>query len=113
MKKILVEIVSDSNLAWDRSLANNKQKFFAELNSEVIQELTKRRNELDKIDTNELSLFKKNILELRRKMLIEGVGLFIIDGNCLKSFSLNENYGRVTGAFGDEMIIGNFLLSSV
>ena len=90
MKKILVEIVSDSNLAWDRSLANNKQKFFAELNSEVIQELTKRRNELDKIDANELSLFKKNILELRRKMLIEGVGLFIIDGNCLKSFSLNE-----------------------
>ena len=54
MKKILAEIVSDSNLAWNRSLANNKQKFFAELNSEVIQELTERRNELNKIDTNEV-----------------------------------------------------------
>ena len=40
--KILDEILTDDNLAWDRNLEKNKQKFLVDLNSEIIEELVKR-----------------------------------------------------------------------
>ena len=88
--KILDEILTDDNLSWGRNLENNKQKFLVELNSEIIEELIKSRNELDKIDENELPILKNNILKIRKEKLLDGVGLFIIDGVCLKNFSINE-----------------------
>ena len=88
--KILDEILTDDNLSWGRNLENNKQKFLVELNSEIIEELIKSRNELDKIDENELPILKNNILKIRKEKLLDGVGLFIIDGVCLKNFSFNE-----------------------
>tara|TARA_B100001179_G_C18516326_1_gene370807 strand:- start:77 stop:1009 length:933 start_codon:yes stop_codon:yes gene_type:complete len=90
MKKILDEILTDDNLAWDRNLEKNKQKFLVDLNSEIIEELVKRRNELDKIDENELSILKNGILKIRKEKLLDGVGFFIINGVCLKNFSTNE-----------------------
>ena len=68
----------------------NKQKFLVDLNSEIIEELVKRRNELDKIDENELSILKNGILKIRKEKLLDGVGFFIINGVCLKNFSTNE-----------------------
>ena len=90
MKKILDEMLTDSNLAWGRNLENNKQKFLVQLNPEIIEELIKRRNELNKIDENELPLLKNDILKIRKEKLLDGVGFFIIDGVCLKNFSINE-----------------------
>ena len=90
MKKILDEILTGDNLAWDRNLEKNKQKFLVDLNSEIIEELVKRRNELDKIDENELSILKNGILKIRKEKLLDGVGFFIINGVCLKNFSTNE-----------------------
>jgi alpha-ketoglutarate-dependent taurine dioxygenase len=90
MKKILNEILTDSNLAWGKNLENNKQKFLVQLNPEIIEELIKRRNELNKIDENELPLLKNDILKIRKEKLLDGVGFFIIDGVCLKNFSINE-----------------------
>ena len=90
MKKILDEILTDDNLAWGRNLGKNKQKFLVDLNSEIIEELVKRRNELDKIDENELSILKNGILKIRKEKLLDGVGFFIINGVCLKNFSTNE-----------------------
>jgi len=90
MKKILDEILTDDNLAWGRNLEKNKQKFLVDLNSEIIEELVKRRNELDKIDENELSILKNGILKIRKEKLLDGVGFFIINGVCLKNFSTNE-----------------------
>ena len=90
MKKILDEILTDDNLAWDRNLEKNKQKFLVDLNSKIIEELVKRRNELDKIDENELSILKNGILKIRKEKLLDGVGFFIINGVCLKNFSTNE-----------------------
>jgi alpha-ketoglutarate-dependent taurine dioxygenase len=90
MKKILDEILTDSNLVWGKNLENNKQKFLVQLNPEIIEELIKRRNELNKIDENELPLLKNDILKIRKEKLLDGVGFFIIDGVCLKNFSINE-----------------------
>ena len=89
-RKILDEILTDDNLSWGQNLENNKQKFLVELNSEIIEELIKSRNELDEIDENELPILKNNILKIRKEKLLDGVGLFIIDGVCLKNFSINE-----------------------
>ena len=90
MKKIFDEILTDSNLAWGRNLEKNKQKFLVQLNPKIIEELIKRRNELNKIDENELPLLKNDILKIRKEKLLDGVGFFIIDGVCLKNFSINE-----------------------
>ncbi len=87
---MLDEILTDDNLAWDRNLEKNKQKFLVDLNSKIIEELVKRRNELDKIDENELSILKNGILKIRKEKLLDGVGFFIINGVCLKNFSTNE-----------------------
>ena len=90
MKKIFDEILTDSNLAWGRNLEKNKQKFLVQLNPKIIEELIKRRIELNKINENELPLLKNDILKIRKEKLLDGVGFFIIDGVCLKNFSVNE-----------------------
>ena len=109
MKNILNEIVYDDNLAWDRKLENNKHKFLVELDPEIIKEIIGRINELDELDVNELPLLKNKILDFRKEMLLNGVGLFIIDGVCLKNFSLKEKisiYTLVAKILG-ELIIQN------
>ena len=88
--KILDEILADDNLVWGKNLENNKQKFLVELNSEIIEELTKSRNELDRIDENELPIFKNNIQKIKKEKLLDGVGFFVVDGVCLENFSVNE-----------------------
>ena len=90
MKGILDKTIADEHLAWDSTLIDKKQQFVVDLSSEIIAELIKRRNELDKLTQDDLPLLKKSILVFRKKMLLDGVGLFIIDGTCLKNFSLEE-----------------------
>ena len=109
MNEILDKIITDEHLAWDKTLIDKKQKFVVNLNSEIIDELVKRRNELENIDIDELPLLKNKILYFKKNILIDGVGLFIIDGMSLKSFSLKEKtsiYKLVSKILG-ELIIQN------
>ena len=62
MTEHLDEIVTNENLAWNKTLVEEKQKFLVKLNSEIIQELIERRNELDSLSTEELPLLKPQIL---------------------------------------------------
>ena len=87
MKEILDKIITDEHLVWDKTLTNKKQKFVADLNPRTVAELIKRRNELDNLNENDLLLLKSEILEFKKKIL-DGFGLFIINGACLKDFSL-------------------------
>ena len=107
MTEYLDEIVTNKKLAWDKTLIDEKQKFFVKLNSEVIQELVERRNELDNLNVNELPLLKKQILYFRNEILLDGVGLFIIDGMSLTNFSLKEKisiYKLISNVLGDLMV---------
>ncbi|SVE63923.1 uncharacterized protein METZ01_LOCUS516777, partial [marine metagenome] len=83
MKGILDKTIADEHLVWDSTLIDKKQQFVVDLSSEIIEELIKRRNELDKLTQDDLPLLKKSILVFRKKILLDGVGLFIIDGTCL------------------------------
>ena len=109
MNEILDKIVTDEHLAWDKTLIDKKQQFVVNLNSEIINELVNRRNELENIDADELPLLKNKILYFKKNILLDGVGLFIIDGISLKNFSLKEKtsiYKLVSKILG-ELIIQN------
>ena len=108
MKEILDKIITDGHLVWDKTLANKKQKFVADLSPGTVDELIKRRNELDNLNENDLLLLKNEILEFKKKIL-DGFGLFIINGACLKDFSLKEKisiYTLIAEILG-ELIIQN------
>ena len=108
MKEILDKIITDGHLVWDKTLANKKQKFVADLSPGTVGELIKRRNELDNLNENDLLLLKNEILEFKKKIL-DGFGLFIINGACLKDFSLKEKisiYTLIAEILG-ELIIQN------
>ena len=108
MKEILDKIITDVHLIWDKTLTNKKQKFVADLNPGTVDELIKRRNELDNLNENDLLLLKNEILEFKKKIL-DGFGLFIINGACLKDFSLKEKisiYTLIAEILG-ELIIQN------
>jgi alpha-ketoglutarate-dependent taurine dioxygenase len=109
MNEFLDKIVTDENLVWDKTLMYKKQKYLVKLNSEIIEELVKRRNELDNLDVNELPLLKNKILYFKKEILLDGVGLFVIDGTSLKNFSLKEKisiYKLISKILG-ELIVQN------
>ena len=109
MKEILDKTITDKHLAWNKTLTDEKQQFVVYLDSEIIEELIKRRNELDRLDENDLPLLKNKILDFKKKMLIDGVGLFLINGICLENFSMKEKisiYTLITKILG-ELIIQN------
>ena len=108
MKGSLDKIITDGHLVWDKTLTNKKQKFVADLNPGTVDELIKRRNELDNLNENDLLLLKNEILEFKKK-IFDGFGLFIINGACLKDFSLKEKisiYTLIAEILG-ELIIQN------
>ena len=108
MKETLDKIITFEHLVWGKTLANKKQKFVADLNPRTVAELIKRRNELDNLNENDLLLLKSEILEFKKKIL-DGFGLFIINGACLKDFSLKEKisiYTLIAKILG-ELIIQN------
>ena len=109
MNKTLDKIITDEHLAWDKTLSDKREQFVVHLDSEIIQELIERRNELDSINKNDLPLFKKKILNFRNERLLDGVGLFVIDGICMESFSVKEKTSiyTLTSKILGELIIQN------
>ncbi len=110
MNETLDKIITDEHLAWDKTLSDKREQFVVHLDSEIIQELTERRNELDSISKNDLPLFKKKILDFRNEMLLDGVGLFVIDGICMESFSVKEKTSIYTLA---SKILGELVIQNI
>ena len=110
MKEILDKTITDKHLAWNKTLTDEKQQFVVYLDSEIIEELIERRNELDSINKNDLPLFKKKILNFRNERLLDGVGLFVIDGICMESFSVKEKTSIYTLA---SKILGELIIQNI
>ena len=110
MNETFDKIITDERLAWDKTLSDKKEQFVVHLDSEIIQELTERRNELDSINKNDLPLFKKKILNFRNERLLDGVGLFVIDGICMESFSVKEKTSIYTLA---SKILGELIIQNI
>ena len=110
MNETLDKIITDEHLAWDKTLSDKREQFVDHLDSEIIQELIERRNELDSINKNDLPLFKKKILDFRNERLLDGVGLFVIDGICMESFSVKEKTSIYTLA---SKILGELIIQNI
>mgnify|MGYP001479600928 FL=1 len=110
MNETLDKIITDERLAWDKTLSDKREQFVVHLDSEIIQELIERRNELDSINKNDLPLFKKKILNFRNERLLDGVGLFVIDGICMESFSVKEKTSIYTLA---SKILGELIIQNI
>ena len=110
MNETLDKIIIDEHLAWDKTLSDKREQFVVHLDSEIIQELTERRNELDSINKNDLPLFKKKILDFRNERLLDGVGLFVVDGICMESFSVKEKTSIYTLA---SKILGELIIQNI
>ena len=107
MIETLDKIITEEHLAWDKTLMDQKQQFVVQLDSKIIEDLIKRRNELDNLNEIDLPLLKNKILGFRKEILLDGIGLFIIDGACLKNFSLKEKisiYTLIVKILGELMI---------
>ena len=50
MIETLDKIITDEHLEWGRTLTDQKQQFVVQLDSKIIEDLIKRRNELDKLN---------------------------------------------------------------
>ena len=107
MKETLDRVVTNEYLAWNNTLSEKKEKFIVDLNPEIIEELIKGRNNLDNLSEDDLPLLKNKILEFKKKILLDGVGLFIINSVCMKDFSLKEKtsiYILIVKILGELMV---------
>ena len=96
---MLQEIITDKNFVWDKFSLNNTN-FLINISEEAINELKKNRSLLQNEDIS-LPNLKNEILDLKRKFLLEGIGFFVINGECFKEFSnedLIEIY-RIIGTY--------------
>ena len=107
MKETLDKIITDEYISWNNTLSEKKEKFVVYLDPEIIEELIKRRNNLDNLSEDDLPLLKHKILEFKKKILLDGIGLFIINGVCMKNFSLKERtsiYILIVKILGELMV---------
>jgi hypothetical protein len=92
-KNILKQIITDKNLAWDKTLGENSSEFFVKLSLESIDELKLNISNLQDKCINNFPLLSNDIKSLKNEKIIHGAGLFIIDGNTFSSFSRSEIKG--------------------
>ena len=104
---MLQEIVTDESLVWDRFSVDDT-KFLVNLSYESINELKKKRNFLTKT-TITLPIFQSEILNFKNRFLVNGVGLFVINGECFLDFSNDEmiEIFRIIGTFLGTLYVQN------
>ena len=90
MVEMLTEIITNENVAWDKSLEKHPEKFIVTLVDDTIDELVKNRSKLKDDTVENFSLLKKEILQAKKNILLQGCGVFIVAGKNFKLFSKEE-----------------------
>ena len=85
---MLQKIITDKNFVWDKHTSNKLENFIVKISNNAITELKNNRNFLNNSE-HSFSILQKEILDFK-KFLVEGIGLFIIDGKCFTDFSKEE-----------------------
>jgi len=86
---MLQEIISEKNLVWNKYTDNIVEKFFVKISDNVTNEL---KNNSNLINNSEeiFPILQQEILDFKKKFLIDGIGFFVIDGECFSDFSREE-----------------------
>ena len=99
---MLQEIISKKELVWDKHTGDTIENFSVKISDNVMNEL---KNNRDIINNSEetFPILQQEILDFKKKFLIEGIGFFIIDGKCFSDFSREETteiYGKICKTLG-------------
>ena len=86
---MLQKIITDKNFVWDKHTSNKLENFVVKISNNAITELKNNRNFLNNSE-HSFSILQKEILDFKKKFLVEGIGFFIIDGKCFTDFSKEE-----------------------
>ena len=86
---MLQEIISEKNLVWNKYTDNIVEKFFVKISDNVTNEL---KNNSNLINNSEeiFPILQQEILDFKKKILMDGIGFFVIDGECFSDFSREE-----------------------
>jgi len=86
---MLQEIISKKDLVWNKYTSNIVENFSVKFSDNVMNEL---KNNRDIINNSEetFPILQQEILDFKKKILIEGIGFFVIDGECFTDFSKEE-----------------------
>ena len=102
MRNMLQEIISKKDLVWNKYTDNIVKNFSVKISDNVMNEL---KNNRDIINNSEetFPILQQEILDFKKKILIEGIGFFVIDGECFSDFSREETteiYSKICKALG-------------
>ena len=86
---MLQETIKDKNFVWDKYIASKLENFVVKISNNAITELKNNCNFLNNSEHTFLIL-QKEILDFKNKILIDGIGFFVIDGKCFTDFSKEE-----------------------
>ena len=86
---MLQKIITDENFVWDKYTSSKLENFVVKISNNAITELKNNRNFLNNSE-HAFSILQKEILDFKKKFLVEGIGFFIIDGKCFTNFSKEE-----------------------
>ena len=86
---MLQKIITDKNFVWDKHTSSKLENFVVKISNNAITELKNNRNFLNNSE-HAFSILQKEILDFKKKFLVEGIGFFIIDGKCFTDFSKEE-----------------------
>ncbi len=86
---MLQKIITDKNIVWDKHTYSKLENFVVKISNNAITELKNNRNFLNNSE-HAFSILQKEILDFKKKFLVEGIGFFIIDGKCFTDFSKEE-----------------------
>ena len=76
---MLQKIITDKNFVWDKHTSSKLENFIVKISNNAITELKNNRNFLNNSE-HTFSILQKEILDFKKKILVEGIGFFIIDG---------------------------------
>ena len=85
--EILENPISDIALAWEKSLDESPDSFLIKLSKDSISELSKKKDIIQTCEIADFPILQNEILELKQRCLIHGIGFFILDGISFANFS--------------------------
>ena len=99
---MLQEIISEKDLVWDKYAGNIAENFFVKISANATNELKNNRNFINNSEET-FPILQQEILDFKKKFLIDGIGFFVIDGECFSDFSREETteiYSKICKTLG-------------
>ena len=99
---MLQKIISEKDLVWDKYAGNIAENFFVKISANAINELKNNRSFINNSEET-FHILQQEILDFKKKFLIDGIGFFVIDGECFSDFSREETteiYSKICKTLG-------------